>query len=247
MNTSRATIESYGISDIGLSRKTNEDVFAELPHHGFYVLADGIGGHQAGEVAAKEAVFELCDLIDVLFAEDRSSLSLDYVVTALKRAFVHTNEWVHTLSTKHPELGGMGTTLSCVLFFHDHCIYAHVGDSRIYRFRSHLEQLTSDHSIAEDLMKEGDLDRQTAALFKHVLTRAIGMTPTITPDVGVIPLQPGDLFLLCSDGLTDALTDAEIETALKTEKRLKEAAFSLVDLAKEKKGSDNITLLLLRT
>jgi len=240
-------IESYAISDIGLSRSNNEDVFAELPDLNFYALADGMGGHKAGEVAAKETVLHICDAMDLLLATEKR-LSLPDIVEGMKKAIVETNNWIRTLAREHPELSGMGTTFCSLLLYRETVIYAHVGDSRIYRFRNALERLTSDHSLRQELISTGDLTEVEAADFpmKNVLTKAIGTSSLVDPDIGTLIAESGDLFFLCSDGLTDFVSDSEIEKILRQKRSLKETGIQLVEEAKAKGGGDNITALLMK-
>jgi len=240
-------VESYGISDIGLSRANNEDVWAELPDIRFYALADGMGGHQAGEVAAKEAVLELCDIIDALFTQDPKP-SAEKISQILKQAFVDANHWVRSLAQQHPELAGMGSTLCCFCVLKETLIYAHVGDSRIYRFRTVLTRLTEDHSLRQELLSTGDLDEEEAAAFpfKNVITRAIGTNPLIEPHIATTPVQLGDIYFLCSDGLTDYVSDDEIEAILKKHSSIKEASIELVETAKNAGGNDNITIVMIK-
>lgn len=227
-------IESYGISDIGLSRSNNEDVWAELPQYNFYVLADGMGGHRAGEVAAKEAVMQICDSIDALFSGEEK-ISLEKATAGLKKAFFEANRWVLTLSQNHPELSGMGTTLCCLLLLDHTLIYGHVGDSRIYRFREKLTCLTQDHS------------QRQSSTYKTMLTRAVGTTSSVEPDIHTTKIQQGDIYFACSDGLTDYVSEPEIENILKKAASIKEACFELVEAAKTAGGNDNITLVVIRS
>lgn len=240
-------VESYGISDIGLSRANNEDVWAELPDIRLYVLADGMGGHQAGEVAAKEAVLELCDIVDALFTQTPKP-STEKVSQVLKQAFVDANHWVRSLAQQHPELAGMGSTLCCFCVLKQALVYAHVGDSRIYRFRGVLTQLTEDHSLRQELLSTGELDKEEAAAFpfKNVITRAIGTSSQIEPHVATTSVQLGDIYFLCSDGLTDYVSDDEIEAILKKNSSIKEASIELVETAKNGGGNDNITILMVK-
>lgn len=226
-------VESYGISDIGLSRANNEDVFAELPDCQFYVLADGMGGHRAGEVASKEAVLQLCDAIDILFSEEKKPTP-EETISGLKSGIAESNHWVYTLSRNHPELSGMGTTLCCFILLDNLLIYAHVGDSRIYRLRKKLERLTDDHSF------------RNPHTFKSVLSKAIGTTPSVEPDVATANVQDGDYYFLCSDGLTDYVSDMNIEKILQKAPNIKEACLELVEAAKTAGGNDNITILMVR-
>ncbi len=240
-------IESYGISDIGLARGNNEDVWIELPSCHFYALADGMGGHQAGEVAAKETILALCDVIDSFFSKGHV-LSIDDAIHVMKAAISSANSWVRKLAKNHPELSGMGTTLCSLLIFQKTLLYTHLGDSRIYKFAGKLERLTEDHSAKQRVISSKNLDETGKPLvkFKTVITKAIGIIDKVTPDIHTLPIKPGDLFLLCSDGLTDCVKDPDIERILKENTSLKNAAIELVSQAKLGGGNDNITLVIIK-
>jgi protein phosphatase len=225
------TIESFGISDVGLSREKNEDVFHEIPLHSFFVLADGMGGHNAGEVAAKEVIHHLSSSICQLFSTEENFPPLP---SFLHNAIVKANHWVHQLSEQKLEFQGMGTTLCCLLIHEQKLIYGHVGDSRIYRFRDALLQMTQDHRSSSLRGK------------KNMITRAIGTTPHIEPDIAIESIHPGDIYFLCSDGLTDYVSDHEISTILEKNGCIKTASKQLVHAAKTKGGGDNITILMLK-
>jgi protein phosphatase len=232
------SIETFGVSDIGLSRQNNEDVWAELADDHFYVLADGMGGHLAGEVAAKEAVLHFCDAVDKYFRS-----KMPPTVSSAKRyigeTFISANSWIRRLSKDHPDLSGMGTTLCCLLLLENKAIIGHVGDSRIYRYRKELQLLTRDHSLEQEMPNKG-------RAVKHILTRAIGISPAIVPELLEAAYHDGDIYLLCSDGLHDALSDKQIETIFRRSPSLKETALDLIDAAKKSGGHDNITLLLVK-
>lgn len=225
-------IESYGISDIG-ARKNNEDVWAELPDDHFYVVADGIGGHLAGEVAAKEAVLHLCDSIEK-FLRKQPHPSIEAAKTFLKQAFSEANTWIRSLGAQNPDFTGMGTTLCAVLILGNTLIYAHVGDSRIYRFRETLERLTTDHS------------QKNLRVSSSRITRAIGISSELNPDIEITTLLPGDIYFLSSDGLHTPLSDKQIETTLRQSSSIRERALNLVEAAKKAGGQDNITILILK-
>lgn len=233
--------ESYGISDVGLVRGNNEDVFAELPEYHFYVLADGMGGHKAGEIAAKEAVMDLCDSIDAFF-NLRIHPTLDETKKLLKQAILQANTWVRNLAGQHHELSGMGTTLCTLLILDDQVIYSHLGDSRIYRFKEKLERLTQDHTVREENLSSVDGKKRV----KTMITKAIGTSVFVDPEIKTRPLEAEEIYFLCTDGLTDCLSDAEIEQVLHKEKRIKEASIELVELAKKAGGHDNITILMIK-
>lgn len=240
-------IESFGISDIGTTRANNEDVWAELQGDHFYILADGMGGHLGGEVAAKESVLHVCDALES-FLRQHPHPSIPAVQSHFKQAFTKANNWIRSLAHKHPDLSGMGTTLCCLLILGKELIYANIGDSRIYRFRNTLERLTQDHSLREELLAQGELTEETAADFprKNILTRALGISSSVDPDIHQTLIQPGDIYFLCSDGLHDSLNDRQMETLLRQHSNIKEAAIELIEAAKKAGGTDNITILIIK-
>ncbi len=240
-------IESFGISDIGTTRLNNEDIWAQLPDDHFYILADGMGGHLGGEVAAKEAVLHVSDALES-FIRQHPHPSVVAVKSHFKQAFTKANAWIRSLAHKHPDLSGMGTTLCCFLVLGKELVYANIGDSRIYRFRNTLERLTQDHSLREELIAQGDLTEETAADFPHknILTRALGISPTVDPTIQQTTVHAGDIYFLCSDGLHDALSDRQMETILRQNSSIKQAAIELVEAAKKAGGTDNITILIVK-
>jgi PPM family protein phosphatase len=241
-------LETFGISDIGLIRQNNEDVWLELPEYRFYLLADGMGGHQAGEVAAREVASFLSDYVKNLFATKNDSFTIDALALKLKEGIKRANRWVYELSHKHEELSGMGTTLCCFLLYEGVLIYAHVGDSRIYRFRNTLEQLTQDHSLRRELMHRLHLEERKAntMAFKNIITRAIGTSLNVEPDIATLRVQPQDIYFLCSDGLTDTVSDKEIMHLVQKGASVKQTCENLVSLAKTKGGIDNITIVMIK-
>lgn len=194
-------MESYGVSDIGRTRQNNEDVWAELPDCHFYILADGLGGHQGGEVAAKEAVMGVCDAIDTLFLSGKKPSSSD-VIAAIEKGVSHVNKAIRSLAMEHKELAGMGTTLCCFLILDSTLVYAHIGDSRVYRFRKKLERLTQDHSLRQKLLSSGELDETSASKFpyKNIVTRAIGTTPSVRAEISTCPIERGIFIFSAATG-----------------------------------------------
>jgi PPM family protein phosphatase len=248
MRLTSPRIESFGISDIGLVRQNNEDVWLELPLYRFYLLADGMGGHQAGEVAAKETAMALSRFIEQLFEGRKELFTIDELALQLKEGIKAANRAVYDMSRLHDELAGMGTTLCCFLLYHNTLIYAHVGDSRIYRFRKHLEQLTQDHSLRRELMHRFHVEEAkiNTLPFKNVITRAVGTSPHVEPDIATVHVEPNDCYFLCSDGLTDLVSDSEIAQILQKNLAVKESCENLVALAKDKGGIDNITIVMIK-
>jgi len=239
-------IESYGASDIGLVRLNNEDVWAQLPKEQLYILADGMGGHNAGEVAANETVLLICRLIKENYDPRRKT---DEWSAILLQAIQKANSHILTLAAKDRTMEGMGTTLCLVLFVGKSLVHAHVGDSRIYRVRKgRLTQLTRDHSLRDDLIATGELDESLALSFpyKNVITRAIGTHKLVNPDIANAPIESGDVYFLCSDGLTDALSDAQIHDIIDASDNLHSAVETLIIEAKKSGGNDNITILMLK-
>ncbi len=235
-------IASYGLSDTGLVRKNNEDVWGSLPQHHLFVVADGMGGHQAGEVASREtSLFILTYLRQAFEKEKIELLSIDEVRELVHLGITEVNNFVYELSLTHDLLRGMGTTLVCLYFHEDRCVVGHVGDSRVYRLREGvLEQMTHDHSIIRE-QKEHSSWRKDDPNGKKMITKAIGCEAQIEPTVVTSGVQPNDLYLLCSDGLTDLVEASEIWQVLSARLTVEEKVRSLISSAKRKGGHDNIT------
>ncbi|MCB1112103.1 MAG: Stp1/IreP family PP2C-type Ser/Thr phosphatase [Chlamydiales bacterium] len=241
-------VEAFGLTDTGLVRQNNEDVWAELPELRFYVLADGMGGHRAGEIAAQKAVDTLCDMVKQMVASEKNTLTLEESREMIAHAIEVTNGVVYDMGSKNPELHGMGTTLCCVHFHRDGLIYAHVGDSRIYRLREEkLDQMTKDHSLLREMVELGQIEDLYAEDFqyKNIITKAIGTEPFVEPTVQTSDLAHGDVYLICSDGLSDLLCREEIKITIDNAKTIKDAGKQLVELAIKKGGHDNVTVVML--
>lgn len=236
----RLEFESIGISDIGLKRENNEDAWAVIPQHQLCVLADGMGGHQAGEVAARVAVDTICASLRDFFPEPAPK-TVETATRALHKSISQANHNVFFLSLSNSSLTGMGTTLCCTLLLEDNLIFSHVGDSRIYRFKHRLELLTQDHTLRNE--RGYDPDRPIS---KNILTRVVGTSAEIRPDTGLIKVMPEEIFFLCSDGLTDAVSHEEMENILLKSPSIRESAHKLVEKAKEKGGNDNITVVMIK-
>lgn len=237
---------TIGVSDMGLVRQNNEDVWAQEPSIGLYVLADGMGGHLAGEVASHETASALCKVLKkkITTSNQYSLLELQDLV---KRAIIHVNGLIYKMSRTNDGLKGMGTTLCCLLFHADGLVFAHVGDSRIYRLRNEkFEQLTKDHSLFRDLVDQGQLNASQACdfLYKNIITKAIGTEPKVDPTVKTCSTHFEDIFLMCSDGLSDLVPANEIKEILLEASSKEEAAKRLIDRANAEGGKDNITIVI---
>ncbi len=236
-------IDAAGLSDPGCARPNNEDSFLVREDLGLFVVADGMGGAAAGEVASKifvRAVEEVF-LSGLKRRLDRRSLVMD--------AFMQAHRQIKEDARRFPEHHGMGCTAELLTFGGDVYYLGHVGDSRTYiKDRSGFRQLTTDHTYVQEQIDSGSmtLDEARRHKLRHVLSRAVGYDEVIRVDQQSGPLEPESLFLLCSDGLTDELSQDAILQILNQEKDLDELALMLVDAAKDKGGRDNITVVLSR-
>jgi protein phosphatase len=229
-------VEHAAKSDVGREREGNEDSFLDRPP--LFVVADGMGGAEAGEVASQTAV--------AVFEEAAAAGALpEGLVATVETA----NARIHAMATEDPSRAGMGCTVNASVAAGGRLTVAHVGDSRLYRLRGDgLEQLTDDHSLVGGLVRLGQL---TPAEAEHhpqrsVILRAVGVEPTVEVDLLHHDLEPDDVYLACSDGLTSMVRDEVIAETLRTFPALGEAADILVELANESGGRDNITVVLFR-
>ena len=222
-------------TDTGRKRRRNEDAYVLAPP--LFAVADGMGGAQAGEVASKLAAAALSDT-------DAGSLRGTERVTSL---FQEANRRVYERSATDPAVSGMGTTMTVALVEGDEVVIGHVGDSRAYLLREgRIEQLTDDHSLVAELMKSGKLSAEEAETHpqRAVITRALGTDPDVDVDAFAVHAQAGDVFLICSDGLTTMVDDEEIVTLLQRHHGdLPRAAKALVAAANRHGGEDNITVV----
>jgi serine/threonine protein phosphatase PrpC len=250
---------AFGITDIGRKRLSNEDTFLVDDALGLYVVADGMGGHNAGEVASGEAVDTLHGMvkheekalrdIDELPPAARSEempASMRKTLRLLESAVQAATYMVFSLGEANPERKGMGTTMSALLLRGEYAITAQVGDSRIYLMRNGgAEQVTEDHTLVAWQVKKGLITAEEArhSRQKNVITRAVGSRDYVQVDTRSLPVMSGDRFLLCSDGLHGYLDDKEI--AALGELDVKEAARRAVELANQRGGRDNITAVMI--
>lgn len=243
-------VEAIGLTDVGLVRQKNEDAWGFIPDMRTYLLADGMGGHRSGDVAARVAVEHLTELLRRLAESTITERdSLFEAGHRLRVAIEATNRYVYKLSKSEEALRGMGTTLCCLRVHDDGLVYAHVGDSRIYRMREgELDQLTEDHSLLRELVRAGQIREQHTAdfVYKNIITKALGTEPVVEPSVEISDLLPRDIYLMCSDGLSDLLSKDAIEQILATGHSLEAKACALVDAAKKKGGYDNVTVVLIQ-
>ncbi len=247
-------LKAHGISDTGLVRTNNEDAWFVSVQESLFLVADGLGGHQAGEVASKEAIEKFCEiflaekeLMKLSKCDTSPGMMIEHPILSYMRVAVEeTNNSLHALSTSHGLLKGMGTTLLALHIMNERAFICHVGDSRLYRIRkSHsLEQITKDHLISYPLAKSLPREKEACQGQKGYLTKAIGTQPSVEPDLFSVPVYDGDIFLMCSDGLSDMVDERDIESTLEMPLTIEQKVRMLVSLAKENGGVDNITVLL---
>jgi serine/threonine protein phosphatase PrpC len=232
------------VSDRGRKRPSNEDAYGFSVEAGVYLVCDGMGGAAAGEIASTIAVDEFLRLLTHRNPENGVALP-----DAAQNAICAANEAIYSRAQRNHRLSGMGTTLVALAAREQHVWVLNIGDSRCYRFRrGQLEQLTHDHSLVEEQVRLGRMTPREAlhSPLKNVITRALGTQSQVTPDIFEFEAEPGDLFLLCSDGLTRELPDSTIQTLLADDLTLEALSARLVEAAKKAGGHDNITCLLVR-
>lgn len=247
------SIEAAGCTHPGRRRRHNEDFWGQLPTHQFYVIADGMGGHKAGEVASREAVQSLCRLFgEALEQRGAAALSIRKQKELLASLIYEVNTMLFQRGMEDDDLRGMGTTLCFVYFLNDTAILGHVGDSRIYRLRGgKLERMTRDHSLMRELVEMGQLEEEDVEefLYKNIITRSIGCDPIVEPTIEKTDVVEGDVFMMCTDGLTDMLPDKDIAELLvrklgEDDTTVDEVARALVSRANARGGEDNVTVVL---
>jgi len=239
-------LQMAALTHKGQVRENNEDsVFFDVRDR-FAIVCDGMGGHAGGHIASELAVRVISNGMRQLKPTDWPSE--DRVIEAMKLAVFGANDHILSRARLDPSLYDMGTTVVACAFMDDRVITANVGDSRIYRIaESRIEQVTSDHSLVAERVRAGLLDphSEEAALLANIVTRALGMDQ-ITVDITIEDLRPGDIYLLCSDGLCDMLEDEEMLQTVTSSGNLELGCLGLVDLANERGGIDNVTVALIR-
>jgi serine/threonine protein phosphatase PrpC len=246
-------IKSVGLSDVGKVREHNEDTIGVDADIGLLVLADGMGGYNAGEVASGIAVKTIMSLVkeayerqDLSVADPETGLSRPSIV--LRDAIMRANKIIHQTAKTQPQCEGMGTTVVACLFADNKISVAHVGDSRMYRLRGNrYEQITLDHSLLQELVDRGFYSQAEAqrATNKNYVTRALGVETTVDVEIHEYPVNKGDYYLLCSDGLSDMVEDEDIHLTISTfGANLETIAKQLIQLSNDNGGRDNISIVL---
>ncbi len=246
-------LKSAGRSDVGRQREHNEDAFSILDDYRLFIVADGMGGHRAGDVASKLATESIVEFFETTRDGDNTwpfhfdpnlTQEENRLITSVKVA----NRRIYETSLRNSEVRGMGTTIVSAVFSNRRLYVAHVGDSRCYRIRNgEIELLTRDHSLRNDylLVMPDMTEEQQEELPKNVITRALGMSDNVVVDLRPELPKPGDLYLLCSDGLSGMVTDEQILDIVDSSKDdLSAAVERLIEQANEEGGEDNVTAIL---
>ena len=242
-------VEVFGLSDVGCIRELNEDCycicgFGDNSERGFCILADGMGGHNAGEVASQNAVKLIAEEMNRLLESGEKEIP-----GQLSRAVSAANTGVYTMASENPIHRGMGTTV-VTAFIDDGTAYvANVGDSRAYAVRDdEIVQITTDHSVVSELVMRGTITKEEARLHpqKNIITRAVGTDKSVRTDIVEYNYSPGDVMIICSDGLSTMLDDNRILEIIKSKKTSEDTVNSLIAAAKDEGGLDNITVICIR-
>jgi protein phosphatase len=232
----------FGMSDRGLKRSNNEDTFIALPEIGLCAVADGMGGASAGELAS--GIF--AETTSEIFSRGGPQVEQE-VVDMVQNAFQSANEKILNCARENPDHRGMGCTAEILTFYHENIVLGHVGDSRTYISRKDtLQQLTKDHSLIQDQIDQGLITPIEARRhpLRHIILRVVGVQEGLAVDIVRGKVMSGDLFLLCSDGLTDMVDDTTIQEVLSSSLSLPQKGEKLIALANAAGGYDNITVTL---
>jgi len=236
-------MRSSGITDTGSKRKNNQDsiFFSDEPVGSLpnlYIVADGMGGHRAGDKASRMAIDITVDFI--------KKSSIENPIAILKRAMIYANNEIYKSANKDPDLVGMGTTMVAAVALDDKLYVANVGDSRLYVVNNDIRQITMDHSLVEEMIRSGELERKKGRNHpeKNIITKAMGSRDEVVPDFFEIDMEPDDKYVICSDGLSNMVEDDEIRDIVVDYKDIKDAAKALVDRANYYGGSDNISVVV---
>ena len=239
-------MESFSITDIGVKRKMNQDfVFCEQNQVGnlpnLFIVADGMGGHKAGDFASRFSVEKVVEYI-------RSS-KLTSPIRIFEEAIKNTNMLLLNEAKENPNLEGMGTTFVIATIMDDILYVGNIGDSRLYLIHDDIKQITRDHSLVEEMIKNGELTKSEARFHpnKNIITRALGASGEAIPDFFEVSLKNEDIILMCSDGLSNMIDDTEIfETVSSRRDKIKSVVRALIEKANEYGGKDNITAIVVK-
>lgn len=238
-------MKTFSMTDVGIRRESNQDYMytsetavGNLPN--LFLLADGMGGHAAGDYASRFTVEKVAELV--------GKSTFTEPVAILKQAISEANELLLAEADKDVSRQGMGTTLVTATIIDDRMYVSNVGDSRLYLVSDDkMIQVTRDHSLVEEMVRLGEMDKEDAKVHpdKNIITRAVGVLPEVSADFFEVELEPGDMILMCSDGLTNMVRDEEIRQIILGQRDIVEKAEKLVETANKNGGRDNITVVLI--
>lgn len=235
------------MTDVGMCRKINEDNYYVKADGAFpyAIVADGMGGHKAGEIASMMVVDVIRNHLEIKLHTEQ-----DYVEAGetVRKAFINANNIIYKYAENHYKIMGMGTTATLAMIFKNHLITAHVGDSRAYMItKNEIKQITKDHSYVQELVSLGKITKEEAKRHpkKNFITRAMGAEETVKVDVNIRPYE-GETVLLCSDGLVNYIDDDEIKDIVLTDGNLQDLTEQLINTANSRGGKDNITVIILK-
>lgn len=240
------SINAFGKTDVGLMRTINQDsIFVSTEPVGklqnLFIVADGMGGHKAGDVASREAIGKIVKYICTTHMTDPANI--------LDSGIISINKEIYDMANSNKDYSGMGTTFVAATIIGNHVYIANVGDSRLYLINRDIRQITRDHSLVEDMVRMGMLEREAARTHykKNIITKAIGVADdrTSTPDIFEIEIESGDKILLCSDGLTNMVEDYDIRKIINNSDSIEDAVRRLINQANENGGKDNISAVLI--
>ena len=239
-------MRSSGKTDTGSKRSNNQDSIYDSdkpvgPLPNLYIVADGMGGHRAGDQASKMAIDIAVDFIK------RSTI--ENPIAVLKRAMIFANNEIYKTASRDPDLRGMGTTMVAAVCQDDKLFVANIGDSRLYAIGNDIKQITMDHSLVEELIRDGKLERKKGRNHpeKNIITKAMGSKEEVIPDFFEIDINPEDKYLLCSDGLSNMVEDDEIRDIVIDNEDLRDIAQALIDRANYYGGADNISVVIIES
>lgn len=241
-------IHAFGKTDVGLMRTINQDsIFVSTQAVGklnnLFIVADGMGGHKAGDVASKAAIEKFVKYVCTTHMTDPANI--------LDSGIISINKEIYDMAMSNKDYDGMGTTFVVATLVGNHVYIANVGDSRLYLVNREIQQITRDHSLVEDMVRMGMIDKEEARTHykKNVITKALGVADdkTSTPDIFEIEIEKGDRLLLCSDGLTNMVDDYEIKKIINKTQGIEYAVRRLIEQANENGGKDNISAILIES
>lgn len=235
-------IQAFGMTDTGLRRQLNEDAYFINTSCGCFVVSDGVGGAAAGEVASGIFISTVSETI-----ENEQAVSEQNTISAIKKTFLKANSDIIEYACQNPDHKGMACTAELLVVGNDGFVLGHVGDSRTYRYRQNtLVRLTKDHSFTQQQIELGKITEKEAQThrYRNVILRAVGTEETIDVDIIRGKVRSGDIFMLCSDGLTDMVAEADISACLAQAISLEQKVSFLINLANRAGGRDNITVIL---